>query len=67
MALVAYGHPEKIGACGEAELLTVTDAELRRVVPVGTAESEAAIKEVEQKSVSRKAVFDEEDEDEEDF
>ena len=66
VVLVTYRQPDKIGAFGEAQLLTVADGELRRFVPLGTPESEAAIKELETLPRRRRALLadDEEEEDE---
>ena len=66
VALVVYGRPDKIGACGEAELLTIADAELRRFVPLGTGAGEAALKEIAELMAKKRGVlFEDDDEDEE--
>jgi len=66
VALVVYGRPDKIGACGEAELLTIADAELRRFVPLGTSDAEAALKEIAELMAKKRGVlFEDDDEDEE--
>jgi hypothetical protein len=63
VVLVTYMSGEKIGSCGEEYLLTCADSELRRFVPLGTPEAEAAIKEVAALAKKRRAYEDDEDED----
>ncbi len=62
VVLVTYMSVEKIGACGEEYLLTCADSELRRFVPLGTPEAEAAIREVAALAKKSRAYEDDEDE-----
>jgi ABC-type multidrug transport system fused ATPase/permease subunit len=66
VALLTYIRPDKVGRFGETKLLTVSDAELRRFVELGTKESEAALKEVLYlRAKKRGTLFEDDDEEEE--
>ena len=62
VTLVTYSNTDKVGSCGEEELLTIAGNEMRRFVRLGTPEAEAAIKEIAMLAKKLRAYEEEEDE-----
>jgi hypothetical protein len=60
--LVTYTDIEKIGSCGETDLLTIAGNEMRRFVRLGTPEADAAIKEMAMLAKKLRAYEEEDDE-----
>ena len=61
VVLVTYTNAEKLGSCGEEELLTIAGNELRRFVRLGTPEADAAIQEIAMLAKKLRAYEDEEE------
>jgi hypothetical protein len=62
VVLVTYTDIEKIGSCGEEDLLTIAGNEMRRFVRLGTPEADAAIKEIAMLAKKLRAYEEEDDE-----